>query len=117
MQDKHRDLLLVSFDVPTVQLGGFYEYEDALVAAVPTIDMRPDVKFQDGAVLGTLDAGATVRAADQLIVRPAVKMQLEYRDTIYDVIPTLDRLVTDTRRYLDVLLSGLEETNEQPAPD
>lgn len=112
IQDKHRDMLTVSADLQAINLGGSFEYEDHDTTAVPRVEMRSDIKFGDGAVLGTIHAGAPIRMAGQLILRPAMKVQLAYRDTTYDVLPMLQQFVTETRRCLDILLSGLASPDE-----
>jgi hypothetical protein len=112
IQDKHRDILTVSADVHEINLGGSFEYEDHDNQAVPRIEMLSDVKFSDGVVLGTIHAGARIRTIGQMILRPAMKVQLTYRDTVYDVMPMLQLFVTETRRCLDVLLSGLASPDE-----
>lgn len=70
IQDKHRDILTVSADLHGLNLGGSFEFEDHDVQAVPRVEMRPDVKFLDGAVLGTIHAGAPIRMLGQMILRP-----------------------------------------------
>lgn len=111
VQDKHRDILTVSADLHGIDLGGSFEYEDHDAAALPRVDMRSDIKFGDGVVLGTIHAGAPIRMAAQMILRPAMKVQLTYRDTTYDVLPLLEQFVTETRRHLDILLFGLAAPN------
>ena len=112
IQDKHRDILTVSADVHEINLGGSFEYEDHDNQAVPRLEMFSDVRFSDGVVLGTLHAGAPIRTVGQMILRPAMKVQLTYRDTVYDVMPMLQQFVTETRRCLDILLSGLARPDE-----
>jgi hypothetical protein len=112
IQDKHRDILTVSADVHEINLGGSFEYEVPDNQAVPRIEMFSDVRFSDGVVLGTLHAGAPIRAIGQMILRPAMKVQLTYRDTVHDVMPMLQQFVTETRRCLDILLSGLARPDE-----
>ncbi|APX03964.1 hypothetical protein [Arthrobacter sp. QXT-31] len=112
IQDKHRDILTVSADIHEINLGGSFEYEDHDHQAVPRIEMFSDVRFSDGVVLGTLHAGAPIRTIGQTILRPAMKVQLTYRDTVYDVMPMLQQFVTESRRCLDVLLSGLVGPDE-----
>lgn len=106
IQDKHRDILTVSADVHGINLGGSFEYEND-TQAVPRVEMKDDVKFGDGVVLGAIHAGAPIRMVGEMILRPAMKVQLTYRDTVYDVMPMLQQFVTETRRYLDILLFGL----------
>ncbi|MFC9336451.1 MULTISPECIES: hypothetical protein [Arthrobacter] len=112
IQDKHRDILTVSADIHEINLGGSFEYEDHDHQAVPRIEMFSDVRFSDGVVLGTLHAGAPIRTIGQTILRPAMKVQLTYRDTVYDVMPMLQQFVTESRRCLDILLSGLVGPDE-----
>lgn len=112
IQDKHRDILTVSADVHEINLGGSFEYLDHDNQAVPRLEMFSDVRFSDGVVLGTIHAGAPIRTVGQMILRPAMKVQLTYRDTVYDVMPMLQQFVTETRRCLDILLSGLARPDE-----
>jgi hypothetical protein len=112
IQDKHRDILTVSADIHEINLGGSFEYEDHDIQAVPRIEMFSDVRFSDGVVLGTLHAGAPIRTIGQMILRPAMKVQLTYRDTVYDVMPMLQQFLTEARRSLDILLSGLAGPHE-----
>lgn len=108
IQDKHRDILTVSTEMHGVDLSGFFEYEDRDTQAVPSVEMRTDVKFGDGVVLGTIHAGAPIRMVGQMILRPAMKVQLTYRETAYDVMPMLRQFASETRRYLNLLLFGLD---------
>lgn len=115
VQDKHREMLMVSADLHGINLTGSFEYEDHNSSAVPRVDMRSDTKFADGAVLGTIHAGAPIHLVGQMILRPAIKVQLTYRELPYDVMPMLQQLATETRRYLDILLSGLATEGEPDA--
>lgn len=115
IQDKHRDILTVSADLHEINLGGSFEYEDHDTEARPSVDMRSDVKFGDGVVLGTIHAGASIRMVDRMILRPGMKVQLTYRDKTHDVMPMLQQFVVETRRHLDILMHGLaapDETDE-----
>lgn len=112
IQDKHRDILTVSADLHGINLDGSFEYEDHDTQAVPRVEMRPDVKFGDGVVLGTIHAGAPIRMIGRMILRPAMKVQLTYRDSTHDVMPMLQQFVVETRRYLDILLFGLASPDE-----
>ncbi|WP_431946029.1 hypothetical protein [Micromonospora marina] len=115
IQDKHRDILTVSADLHEINLGGSFEYENHDTKATPRVDMRSDVKFGDGVVLGTIHAGAPIRMVGQMILRPGMKVQLTYRDATHDVMPMLQQFVVETRRYLDILMHGLaapDETDE-----
>lgn len=108
IQDKHRDILTVSTEVQGVDLSGSFEYEDLDAQAVPRVEMRTDVKFGDGVVLGTIHAGAPIRMVGQMILRPALMVQLTYLETTYDVMPMLRQFALETRRYLNLLLFGLD---------
>ncbi|MEF3404477.1 hypothetical protein [Agromyces sp. CCNWLW203] len=110
IQDKHRDILTVSADLHEINLGGTFEYDDHDVQAVPRVDMRTDVKFGDGVVLGTIHTGAPIRLHGQMILRPGMKAQLTHRDATHDVMPMLQQFITETRRCLDILLFGLAST-------
>lgn len=112
IQDKHRDILTVSADVHGINLGGSFKYEDHNTRAIPRVDMYSDVKFGDGVVLGTIHAGAPICMVGEMFLRPAMKVQLTYRDTVYDVASMLQQFITETRRYLDILLSGLASHDE-----
>jgi hypothetical protein len=115
IQDKHRDILSVSADLEGINLGGSFEYEEHGTQSVPRVVMSNEVKFGDGVVLGTIHAGAPIRVVGQMILRPAIKVQLTYRNTVHDVMPMLQQFATETRHCLDILLSGpapSEETDE-----
>lgn len=112
IQDKHRDILTVSVDLDGIDLGGSFEYEDSDSQAVPRIEIAPIAVFRDGVVLGTLHAGARIRALGQIFMRPMIKVQLTYRDEVYDLMPMLQQFLIDTRRCLDILLSGLAPIGE-----
>ena len=120
IQDKHRDILTVSADVQEINFGGSFEYEGHDNQAVPRLEMFSEVGFSDGMVLGTLHTGAPIRTVGELILRPAMKVQLTYRAIVYDVMPMLQQFVTETRRCLDILLFGLarpdapEEAEQSP---
>lgn len=115
IQDKHRDILNVSADLHGINLGGSYEYADPAAQAVPRVEMCSDVRFADGVVLGTIHAGAEIRMPDQVILRPAMKAQLAYRDSTYEVMPMLQQFVVETRRYLDILMHGLASPDDRDA--
>jgi hypothetical protein len=112
IQDKHRDILTVSADVQGINLDGSFAYEDHDTPAVPRLEMLSDVKFGDGVALGTIHAGARIRMVGQMILRPAMKVQLTHRGTTCDVMTTLQQMATETRRYLDILLFGLASPDE-----
>jgi hypothetical protein len=116
VQDKHRDILTVSADVDGIDVGGSFEYEHD-TPAMPQVEMLPDIKFGDGAVLGTIHAGAPIRMVGRMILRPTIKVQLTYRDTTYDVMPMLQQFVTETRRYLDILMFGFASPDLSGATD
>lgn len=113
IQDKHRDILTVSADIQGFDLGGSFEYEDLDTPPIPSLDMYSDIKFGDGVVLGTIHAGAPIRMVSQMILRPAMRVQITYRDTTYDVMPILEQFVAETRRYLDILLFGLAPPDDE----
>ncbi|WP_349885300.1 hypothetical protein ABRP18_001155 [Microbacterium sp. WHRI 7836] len=112
IQDKHRDILTVTADLEGVNLGGSFQYEDPATPALPRVEMKNDVKFGDGVVLGTIHAGTPIQMVGQMILRPAIKVQLIHEDKTFDVVPMLQQLVQETRRYLDILLFGLASTDE-----
>lgn len=112
IQDKHREILTVSADLQGINLGGSFEYEDHATQAVPHVDMSNDVKFGDGVVLGTIHTGGPIRMVGEMILRPAMKVQLAYQGTTHDVMPMLQQFATETRRYLDILLLGLASSDE-----
>jgi hypothetical protein len=107
IQDKHRDILTVIADFEGVDLGGSFQYEDPSTPAFPRVEMKDDVKFGDGVVLGTIHARAPIQMVGQMILRPAIKVQLVHEGKTYDVMPLLQQFVQETRRYLDILLFGL----------
>lgn len=107
IQDKHRDILTVSADLQAVNLTGSFEYEDRDTAAMPRLEMHPDVKFADGVVLGTIHAGGHIRMVGEMILRPEIKVQLNYKNSTHDVVPMLQQFAVETRRCLDILLCGL----------
>jgi hypothetical protein len=107
IQDKHRDILSVSADLHAINLGGSYAYEDPAVQAVPRVEMYPNIQFADGVVLGSIHAGAEIRMLGQMILRPTIRAQLTYQDSTYEVVPTLQQFVVETRRHLDILMNGL----------
>lgn len=117
IQDKHRDILTVSADMEEINLGGSFEYEEHDVQAVPRVEMRSDVTFADGVVLGTIHAGAPIRMLGQMILRPGMKMQLTHVDATHDVMPMLQQFAVETRRHLDILLFGLASHEEAQATD
>lgn len=117
IQDKHREMLTVSADIQGINLAGSFEYEDHDSSATPRVEMRSGVKFADGAVLGTLHAGARIRQVGQMILRPAMKVQLNYQDFSSDVMWMLQQLATETRRHLDILLFGLAAPDEPDGVD
>jgi hypothetical protein len=117
VQDKHRETLTVSADLHGINLAGSFEYEDHDTSAVPSVDMRSDTKFADGAILGTIHAGAPIHLIGQMILRPAMKVQLSYRESAHDVMPMLQQLAAETRRYLDILLFGLAPPEEPDGGD
>lgn len=117
IQDKHREILTVSADLQGINLDGSFEYEDHDTQAVLRVDMRNDVKFGDGVVLGTIYAGGPIRMVGQMILRPAMKVQLTYRKTAHDVMPMLQQFATETRRCLDILLFGLASSDETDAEE
>jgi hypothetical protein len=120
IQDKHRDVLTVSAHLHEINLSGSFEYEEPDNQAVPWVEMFPDTKLSDGAVLGTMHAGASVRAVGRIILRPAMKVQLTHKEAEHDVIPMLQKFATEIRRCLDFLLLGaatpaeLDETKWSP---
>lgn len=112
IQDKHRDILTVTADLQGIDLGGSFTYENPDAQAVPRIEMKEGVKFGDGVVLGTIHGGAPIRMIGQIVLRPVMKVQLNYRDATHDVLPMLQQFVAETRRYLDILLYGLASSEE-----
>lgn len=115
IQDKHRDLLVVSADLHGVNLDGSFEYEDRATEATPSVEMRSDVYFEDGAVLGTIHAGAPIRTVGRMILRPTMKAQLHHGDSTFEVVPMLKQFVNESRRCLDILMFGLvEEAESEP---
>ncbi|WP_157366253.1 hypothetical protein [Arthrobacter sp. Soil763] len=112
IQDKHREILTVSADLHSVNLSGSFEYENHDTAAMPRVEMYSDIKFADGVVLGTIHAGAHIRMVGEMILRPEIKVQLIYESAAHDVVPMLQQFAVETRRCLDILMSGLAEPDE-----
>ncbi len=108
IQDKHRDMLTVSCDLGAINIDGSFRYEDETTDAVPRLEMLEGRRFADGVILGTLHAGATVATIGQTILRPAVRVQLVYQSQTFDVPAMVQQFVDETRRYLDILMAGLE---------
>lgn len=108
IQDKHKDFLTVSADMNGLSLdGAFFKYEDADVVATPRLEMKSDVKFGEGAVLGTLHAGASIETMGQMFLRPAMQVQLTWEGQTFDVGLMLTQFTAETRRYLDIFVHGL----------
>lgn len=113
IQDKHKDFLKVSADLNGVAVdGSFFEYEEHDVEALPRLEMPADVKFADGVVLGTLHAGATIKTVGQVILRPSMRVQLSWEGQTLDVGAMLPLFISETRRYLDIVMHGLETPDE-----
>lgn len=113
IQDKHKDLLTVSADMNGLSLDGLlFEYEDADAETMPRLEMKSDVRFGDGVVLGTLHAGAAIKTLGQIVLRPAMQIQLSWEGQTFDVGSMLTQFVTATRRYLDILMHGLAPTDD-----
>lgn len=113
IQDKHKDFLTVSADMNGLSLdGAFFKYKDAAVEATPRLEMKPEVRFADGAVLGTLHAGASIETMGQMFLRPAMQVQLTWDGQIFDVGTMLTQFITETRRCLDILMHGLAPVDE-----
>lgn len=115
IQDKHRDILTVTADLESINLGGSFRYEDPSTPALPRFEMKNDAKFGDGVVLGTIHAGAPIQMVGQMILRPAIKVQLVHENKTFDAMPMLQQFVQETRRYLDILLFGLASPDENEA--
>jgi hypothetical protein len=115
IQDKYRDILTVTADLHGINLGGSFEYEDHGTQATPRIDMRSDIKFGDGVILGTIHAGAPIQMLGQMILRPSMRVQLTYKDATHDVTPMLQQFIVETRRCLDILLYGLASPGDPDA--
>ena len=108
IQDKHKDILTVSADMNGLALdGAVFKYEDEDIVATPRIEMRADVKFADGVVLGTLHAGSTIELVGQVFLRPTMQVQLTWEGRTFDVGTMLPQFITETRRCLDILMHGL----------
>ena len=117
IQDKHRDILTVTADLEGVNLAGSFQYDDPSAVAFPRVEMKDDAKFGDGVVLGTIHAGAPIQMVGQMILRPAIKVQLVHEGKTFDVMPMLQQFVHETRRHLDILLFGLASPEEPDAAE
>lgn len=115
IQDKHRDFVTMSTEVHGIDLGGTFEYEQRTVVGLPRVEMRSDVRLIDGAVLGSICAGARVKDTVNFQLRPTVTMMLEHNGRKLAALQIVGDLVKVTRDALDVLLSGIAE--ERPAHD
>lgn len=113
IQDKHKDFLTVSADMNGLGFdGAVFKYNKPHVTAVPHLEMHTDVKFEDGVVLGTLHAGATIEMLGTFILRPSMRVQLTWEGQTFDVESILAQFTTETRRCLDILMHGLAPLEE-----
>lgn len=108
VQDKHKDFLTVSVDMNGLGINGdVFKYEKPDVTAAPHLEMHTDINFEDGVLLGTLHAGATIEMLGKFVLRPSMRVQLIWEDQTFDVESILAQFTTETRRYLDILMHGL----------
>jgi len=114
IRDKHQNLITVSTNLEGFHVEGGFEYVDKSVEAEIQLTGHPVEGVADGAVIATLDAGAQVRRELTLHARPLLSMVLEHKGETREVSEVLTLLVTETRRYLDILLRGLD--TEPPIP-
>ena len=63
------------------------------------------MKFADGAVPRDAPRWSTDSSGRSDDLRPAIKVQLTYRDLAYDVMPMLQQLAAETRRHLEFCCS------------
>lgn len=109
IQDKHKASLTVSANLHGINLGGSFRYDDPEREPTVRIEMVEGVKFEDGALLGTIHTGAPINMEGKMLLRPAMQVQLTHKDTVLDVMALLPQLRAETRRYLDILMHGLAE--------
>lgn len=108
IEDKHKEFVTVSADLNGFAFDGVYfDYEDHAADATPRLDMRTGVKFADGVVLGTLHAGASIKALGPMILRPSISVQLTWEGQTFDVRTILPIFVSETRGCLDMMMHGL----------
>lgn len=115
IQDKHKDILTVSAALDSFNLdAGSFEYEndEENAEVMPRVRLYDDVKLEDGAVLGTLDAGATIKTLGDMILRPTMRVQLAWDGHTFDVGSMLPQIASETRRCLDILMHGLDSPDE-----
>lgn len=118
IQDKHKDMLTVSADLNGLSLdGGVFEFEDHDAPANLRLEMYEGVKFIDGAVVGTLHTGATVREVGKVVLRPTMRVQLSHGSATYDAVGMLHHLREETGRYLCILLGGLARPDGDDTDD
>lgn len=118
IQDKHKDMLDVSANLNGLLMtGAIFEFEDHDAEANLRLEMYDDVKFTDGAVVGTLHAGATVSKVGKVLLRPTLRVLLSHQSRTYDAGWMLHHLRTETRRYLDILLGGLARPDDEDVED
>lgn len=113
IQDKHRDFVTVSVDSQGFDLSGAfsYEYDDAV--ASPRLEMRQDVRLVDGLTIGTLHAGAPVKAPVDFQLRPSLTMLIEHNGQKLAALFILSEIANLTRGALDVLMSGIAEDEDR----
>ncbi|KQQ89725.1 hypothetical protein ASF64_17220 [Arthrobacter sp. Leaf137] len=112
IQDKHHDSLTVKAEVHALNVEATFEYQDPSSKLPPRVEMYEDVKFSDGAVLGTIHAGGEIRMVGDFFLQPDIKVQLEYKNGVQDVLPMLQQFSEETRRCLDILKHGLAPADE-----
>lgn len=112
IQDKHKDSLTVSINMDGINLGGSFRYDDPDREPTVRIEMYEGVKFEDGAVLGTIHAGAPINMEGKMLLRPMVQVQLTHKDTVHDVMALLPQLRAETRRYIGILMHGLADPED-----
>lgn len=116
IQDKHKDFLTVSASMNGLAIdAGSFKYENPDTEPALRLEMHPDVKLADGAVLGTLHAGATIGMLGQMFLRPAIQVNLTWEGQTFDVESILRQVTVETRRYLDILMHGY--TQDDPDKD
>ncbi len=108
IRDKHRRTIQVSANVNRLDLRGAVRYVDPSADAEPRLEMHaPAEGIHDGYIVATLHTGAPIHRDATFRLQPELTMVMEHNETTYDVSTFGVQLVTETRRYLDILYSGL----------
>ena len=114
IQDKHKDAMTVAARLQVLNLSGSFEYIDPDSPTDVRIEMNPDTRLEDGAVLGTMYTGAPIRMVGQMLLQPGIQVQLTHGETTHDVMAMLGHLSTESLRYLGMLMHGVVTPDDAP---